>query len=93
MRTGLSLGTRSVFCCFVLVYEGNEGLWCRLSAREITMRDWKFTRMMKQSGLQFTEKQLLKIVGGLGNKGQWKQALSAVEWVYNDKENKRYKSR
>ncbi|KAK7849273.1 pentatricopeptide repeat-containing protein, partial [Quercus suber] len=65
----------------------------RLSAREITMRDWKFTRMMKQSGLQFTEKQLLKIVGGLGNKGQWKQALSAVEWVYNDKENKRYKSR
>ena len=49
--------------------------------------------MMKQSGLQFTEKQLLKIVGGLGNKGQWKQALSAVEWVYNDKENKRYKSR
>ncbi|KAM4128225.1 hypothetical protein ACJW30_02G150500 [Castanea mollissima] len=65
----------------------------RLSAREITMRDWKFSRMMKQSGLQFTEKQLLKIVGGLGNKGQWKQALSAVEWVYNDKEHKRYKSR
>lgn len=67
--------------------------WCRLSAREISKRDWKFTRMMKQSGLQFTEVQLLKIVGGLGDKRQWKQALSVVEWVYNDKEQRRYKSR
>lgn len=67
--------------------------WCRLSAREISKRDWKFSRMMKLSGLQFTERQLLKIVGGLGDKGQWKQALSVLEWVYNDKEQRRYKSR
>lgn len=68
-------------------------LWCRLSAREITMRDWKFSRIMKQSELQFTESQLLNVLEGLGNKGQWKQALSVVEWVYNDKEHRRYKSR
>ncbi|KAG6663093.1 hypothetical protein CIPAW_02G002000 [Carya illinoinensis] len=65
----------------------------RLSAREITMRDWKFSRIMKQSELQFTESQLLNVLEGLGNKGQWKQALSVVEWVYNDKEHRRYKSR
>ncbi|KAL2906504.1 hypothetical protein RDABS01_005214 [Bienertia sinuspersici] len=45
----------------------------RLSAREITRKDWKFTRMMKQSQLPFTENQLLRILGGLGDKGCWKQ--------------------
>ncbi|KAI4326009.1 hypothetical protein MLD38_031367 [Melastoma candidum] len=58
---------------------------CRLGANEIDRRDWKFGRMMKLSGLQFSEKQLLKILQGLGWKGHWKQALSAVEWVYDYK--------
>lgn len=49
--------------------------------------------MMKQSGLQFTESQLLKIVGGLGDNAQWKQALSVVEWAYTDKEHRHCKSR
>lgn len=57
------------------------------------MKDWKFGRMMKQSGLQFTEAQLLRIVGRLGANGQWRNALSVVEWVYSDKEHKHYKSR
>ncbi|KAJ7952750.1 Pentatricopeptide repeat [Quillaja saponaria] len=65
----------------------------RLSAREITTRDWKFSRMMKLSGLPFTEGQLLKILEELRGKGSWKQALSVVEWVYNDKSHKNYKSR
>lgn len=49
--------------------------------------------MMKQSGLQFTERQLLRIVEELGAQGQWKQALSVVEWVYSNMDNRRYKSR
>lgn len=57
------------------------------------MRDWKLSRMMKQSGLQFTEGQLLKILNGLGATKCWKQALSVVEWVYNDKGNIHCKSR
>lgn len=65
----------------------------RLSDTELTMKDWKFRRMMKQSQLQFTEVQLMKILEGLGDKGQWKHALSVVEWVYNSKEHKQYKSR
>ncbi|KAI4327341.1 hypothetical protein L6164_019814 [Bauhinia variegata] len=65
----------------------------RLSAREITLRDWRFSRIMKLSGLPFTEGQLLKIVDELGVKRSWKQALSVVEWVYNDKDHRHYKSR
>ncbi|XP_028772775.1 pentatricopeptide repeat-containing protein At5g67570, chloroplastic [Neltuma alba] len=65
----------------------------RLSAKEITIKDWKFARMMKLSGLQFTEGQLLKILEKLGAKGTWKQALSVVDWVYNKSDNRNYKSR
>ncbi|KAM3014598.1 hypothetical protein FF2_027279 [Malus domestica] len=65
----------------------------RLSSTEFSARDWKLSKMMKQSGLQFTEGQTLKILGGLGAKGCWKQALSVLDWAYNDKGNKHYKSR
>nr|XP_043618136.1 pentatricopeptide repeat-containing protein At5g67570, chloroplastic-like [Erigeron canadensis] len=65
----------------------------RLSGTEMSMKNWKFAKMMKQSGLQFTEDQLLKIVGGLGDKGQWKHSLSVVNWVYNSKEHRHFKSR
>ena len=48
---------------------------------------------MKQSGLRFSEGQLLKIVEELGNRGKWSQAMAVVEWVYNDKECRDCKSR
>ncbi|KAL0350488.1 UNVERIFIED_CONTAM: Pentatricopeptide repeat-containing protein, chloroplastic [Sesamum radiatum] len=65
----------------------------RLSATELSVKDWKFARIMKYSGLQFTEGQMLKIVEGLGDKGQWRHAFSVVEWVYNSKEHRHFKSR
>ncbi|XP_071733811.1 pentatricopeptide repeat-containing protein At5g67570, chloroplastic [Rutidosis leptorrhynchoides] len=65
----------------------------KLSGTEASMKNWKFSRMMKQSELQFTEDQLLKIVGGLGDKGQWRHALSVVKWVYDSKQHKHFKSR
>ncbi|CAN1777477.1 Pentatricopeptide repeat-containing protein At5g67570, chloroplastic, partial [Linum perenne] len=52
----------------------------KLCCKEVTLKDWKLARMMKQSGLEFTEGQLLKIVETLGAKRKWKQALSAVGW-------------
>lgn len=57
------------------------------------MKNWKFSRIMKLSGLQFTERQMLKIVEGLGERGKWRHALSVVEWVYNLKEQRQYKCR
>ena len=65
----------------------------RLSSGPISMRDWKFSRMMIRAGLQFNEGQLLKILDALGAKGCWKQALSVVEWVYNLKSHSHSKSR
>ncbi|KAK8482327.1 hypothetical protein V6N13_123978 [Hibiscus sabdariffa] len=65
----------------------------RLSEREITERHWKFARIMKQSGLQFTEWQLLRIVEGLGKNGNWRQAMAVVQWLYGNKERKDFKSR
>ncbi|XVF17516.1 hypothetical protein REPUB_Repub10bG0129600 [Reevesia pubescens] len=65
----------------------------RLSEREITEKHWKFVRIMKQSGLQFTEWQLLRIVEGLGKKEKWRQAMAVVQWLYGNKERKDFKSR
>ncbi|XP_073296325.1 pentatricopeptide repeat-containing protein At5g67570, chloroplastic [Primulina huaijiensis] len=65
----------------------------RLSETELRIKDWKFSRMMRQTGLQFTEGQMLKIVEGLGNRGQWRHALSVVEWLYNSKDFRQYRSR
>ncbi|KAL6227507.1 hypothetical protein ACLB2K_001464 [Fragaria x ananassa] len=61
-----------------------------LIGTEFTMRDWKLSRMLKQSGLEFNEGQVLK---GLGVKKCWKQALTVVEWVYKDRGNNHCKSR
>ncbi|CAL9198336.1 unnamed protein product [Musa hybrid cultivar] len=65
----------------------------RLSATDLSLHDWKFSRIMKQSGMFFTEMHLLKIVERLGVLGNWSQALSVVEWVYNEKQYKHRKSR
>lgn len=65
----------------------------RLSGREITEKHWKFVRIMNQSGLQFSEDQMLKIVDRLGRKNSWKQASAVVHWVYSDKKRKHIRSR
>ncbi|XWS45137.1 hypothetical protein CRYUN_Cryun15aG0111000 [Craigia yunnanensis] len=48
---------------------------------------------MKLSGLQFIERQLLRIVEGLGKNGKWRQAMAVVQWLYGNKERKDFKSR
>lgn len=65
----------------------------RLSGTELGVKDYKFSKLMKHSGLQYTEEQMLRLVEGLGEKGQWRHALSVVHWVYNSKERRRSKSR
>ncbi|PHT91503.1 Pentatricopeptide repeat-containing protein, chloroplastic [Capsicum annuum] len=65
----------------------------RLSGTELGVKDYKFSKLMKHSGLQYTEEQMLRLVEGLGEKGQWRHALSVVHWVYNSKEHRRSKSR
>nr|CAD1837809.1 unnamed protein product [Ananas comosus var. bracteatus] len=65
----------------------------RLSETDLDLRDWKFPRLMRQSGLLFIEMYVLKIIARLGTLGSWRQALSVVEWIYNEKDYKHRKSR
>nr|XP_027192449.1 pentatricopeptide repeat-containing protein At5g67570, chloroplastic isoform X2 [Cicer arietinum] len=65
----------------------------RLCDREIGAKDWKFSRLMKLSGLPFTEGQLLTILEMLSAKRCWKQALSVIQWVYNSKDQRHNQSR
>ncbi|XP_062080581.1 pentatricopeptide repeat-containing protein At5g67570, chloroplastic-like [Humulus lupulus] len=48
---------------------------------------------MKQLGLEFTKGQLLRIIEGLGPKRCSQIEMAVVEWVYEDKERGRNKSR
>ncbi|MFS7989711.1 hypothetical protein Hanom_Chr11g01050051 [Helianthus anomalus] len=43
--------------------------------------------------IKFLVQRYKNIVGGLGDKGQWRHALSVVKWVYSSKEHKHFKSR
>ncbi|KAL6013039.1 hypothetical protein ACLOJK_003529 [Asimina triloba] len=65
----------------------------RLAASNITMQDWKFSKLMNHSEVQFTERNLLEILQRLGALGHWKHALAVVEWVYKRKDYKGFKSR
>ncbi|KAK1300941.1 Pentatricopeptide repeat-containing protein [Acorus calamus] len=65
----------------------------KLRRANLSRQDWKFSRMMKQSGLRFTEPCMLRIVESLGEFGEWRHALSVVEWVYAKKEYKHSQSR
>jgi pentatricopeptide repeat protein len=42
--------------------------------------------MMKKADIIYNEDNLLKILNGLEARGNWRQALSVTEWVYNENE-------
>ncbi|KAG0455208.1 hypothetical protein HPP92_024167 [Vanilla planifolia] len=65
----------------------------RLGSANLSMQDWKFSRLMKHSGLLFSEMCMLDIIEELGSLRSWRQALSVVKWVYNQQEYKNCKSR
>ncbi|PKU70645.1 Pentatricopeptide repeat-containing protein [Dendrobium catenatum] len=54
-------------------------LW--LSSTNLSIQDWKFSRLMKHSGLLFSEMCMLEIIEKLGALRNWKQALSIVKWI------------
>lgn len=60
---------------------------------DLNMKDWKFPRLMKQSGLYFSEDNLLRLLEGFEVLGNWRHALSVVEWVYNENKYRYQKSR
>uniref|UniRef100_J3M5X2 PROP1-like PPR domain-containing protein n=2 Tax=Oryza brachyantha TaxID=4533 RepID=J3M5X2_ORYBR len=70
-----------------------ESLVRRLNEDDLSMRDWRLTRLMKKADLIYNEDNLLQILEGLEARGNWRQALSVTEWVYNENNYKHRKSR
>ncbi|TVU46456.1 hypothetical protein EJB05_05997, partial [Eragrostis curvula] len=70
-----------------------EWLVTRLNEDDLTLRDWRLTRMMRKADLLYNEDNLLKILNGLEARGNWRQALSVTEWVYNENNYRHRKSR
>ncbi|KAL5202325.1 hypothetical protein ABZP36_013277 [Zizania latifolia] len=65
----------------------------RLNEDDLSLHDWRLTRLMKKADLVYYEDNLLQILDGLEARGNWRQALSVTEWVYNENIYKHRKSR
>ncbi|CAM0873316.1 unnamed protein product [Alopecurus aequalis] len=70
-----------------------ELLVSRLIEVELSLGDWRLTRMMKQADLIYNEDNLLQILKGLEAQGNWRQAVAVTEWVYNENSYKHRRSR
>jgi hypothetical protein len=49
--------------------------------------------MMKKADIIYSEDNLLRILDGLEARGNWRQALAVIEWVYNENSYRHRKSR
>lgn len=49
--------------------------------------------MMKKADIIYNEDNLLRILDGLEARGNWRQALAVIEWVYNENSYRHRKSR
>ncbi|KAL6658061.1 hypothetical protein ACP70R_004308 [Stipagrostis hirtigluma subsp. patula] len=56
----------------------------RLNEDYLSSRDWRLTRMLRKADLIYNEDNMLRILDGLEARGNWRQALSITEWVYNE---------
>ncbi|GJN08173.1 hypothetical protein PR202_ga26066 [Eleusine coracana subsp. coracana] len=70
-----------------------EWLVTRLNEDDLTFCDWRLTRMMKKADIIYNEDNLLKVLNGLEARGNWRQALSVTQWVYNENIYRHRKSR
>ncbi|XP_062211658.1 pentatricopeptide repeat-containing protein At5g67570, chloroplastic isoform X2 [Phragmites australis] len=70
-----------------------ELLVTSLNEDDLTSRDWRLTRMMRKADIMYNEDNLLRILNGLEARGNWRQALSITEWVYNENIYRHRKSR
>ncbi|KQK14389.1 hypothetical protein BRADI_1g15900v3 [Brachypodium distachyon] len=70
-----------------------ELLVSRLSEGDLSLGDWRLSRMMKQADLIYNEDNLLQILKRLETQGNWRQAVAVTEWVYNENTYKHRRSR
>lgn len=65
----------------------------RLNAADINIPQWKFSKMIHNARIKFTDHSILRIVQILGTLGNWRRVLQVVEWFQSRERFKSLKSR
>lgn len=64
-----------------------------LNATDVNTPEWKFSKMIHDAKIKFSDHSILRIVQILGRYGNWKRVLQVVEWLQSRERFKSYKSR
>ncbi|KAJ1284743.1 hypothetical protein BS78_03G228400 [Paspalum vaginatum] len=70
-----------------------QKLASRLNATDVNTPEWKFSKMIHDAEIKFSDHSILRIVQMLGRYGNWKRVLQVVEWLQSRERFKSYKSR
>ncbi|XP_006646195.1 pentatricopeptide repeat-containing protein At1g30610, chloroplastic [Oryza brachyantha] len=70
-----------------------QKLASRLNATDVNTPEWKFSKMIHDAKIKFSDYSILRIVQILGRYGNWKRVLQVVEWLQSRERFKSYKSR
>ncbi|KAL6894649.1 hypothetical protein ACP4OV_008747 [Aristida adscensionis] len=88
------LGLSPLYCSiFLLPIPSRIRAEHQLNEDYLSSRDWRLARMLKKADLIYHEDNMLRILGGLEARGNWRQALAITEWVYNENIYRHRKSR
>ncbi|CAM0882078.1 unnamed protein product [Alopecurus aequalis] len=75
------------------IEERIQKLASRLNATDVNTPEWKFSKMIHDAEIKFTDHSILRVVQILGRYGNWKRVLQVVEWLQSRERFKSYKSR
>ncbi|WVZ69308.1 hypothetical protein U9M48_018114 [Paspalum notatum var. saurae] len=70
-----------------------QKLASQLNATDVNTPEWKFSKMIHDAKIKFSDHSILRIVQMLGRYGNWKRVLQVVEWLQSRERFKSYKSR
>ncbi|XP_042407216.1 pentatricopeptide repeat-containing protein At1g30610, chloroplastic-like [Zingiber officinale] len=70
-----------------------QNLAKQLNAADINIPQWKFSKMIHNARIKFTDHSILRIVQILGKHGNWRRVLQVVEWFQSRERFKSLKSR
>jgi hypothetical protein len=65
----------------------------RLNATDVNAPEWKFSKIIHDAKIKFSDHSILRIVQMLGRFGNWKRVLQVVEWLESHERFHSYKSR
>ncbi|KAG8385157.1 hypothetical protein BUALT_Bualt03G0012500 [Buddleja alternifolia] len=64
-----------------------------LNGADIDMPEWKFSEMMRNGQIRFSDHSILRVVQILGKLGNWRRVLQVIEWIQSHERFKSHKIR